>query len=294
MNENPAATIDNVLNRCAVVSEALQTELAAARRDGVVSSANLPFLLTPQCPPRAGILLVHGFSASPREMRGFAERLAAAGYLALGVRLPGHGTTPADLRTRRYEEWLEAVADGERLLAQRTSRVYGVGLSTGAMLLLALAARRPLAGLVLLSPFLRLRHPLAPAAGLLRHLRPYQQRPIAEELAPYYYALRPLAGVHQLMRLVRRVRSELPGLEPPTLAISAEGDQTARVDSAIEMFRRLGSRHKEFHLFGPDVPHVLTTEENPRREETLELILRFLQGIEECYGRDRADGDTVP
>ena len=46
---------------------------------------------------------------------------------------------------------MEAVSAGERLLAQRTRRVYGVGLSTGALLLLALAARRPLSERELLS-----------------------------------------------------------------------------------------------------------------------------------------------
>ena len=40
-------------------------------------------------------------------------------------------------------------------------------MSTGALLLLLLAARRPFAGQVLLSPYLRLQHPLAPLAGPL-------------------------------------------------------------------------------------------------------------------------------
>ena len=293
MSESVANTVVRARSSPAGVPEGLGAELAVACRDGVSLCDNMPFLLSPQTTPLAGVLLVHGFSASPREMRGFGERLAAAGYLALGVRLPGHGTTPADLRTRRYEEWLEAVAAGERLLAQRTQRVYGVGLSTGALLLLALAGRRPLSGAVLLSPFLQLRHPLAPAAGFLRYLRPYQQRPVSEDQAPYYYSQRPLAGVHQLMRLVRRVRRELAGIEMPALTICAEGDQTARVDSAIELFRRLGSRHKELHLFGPEVPHVLTTEENPRHEETLSLILQFLGGLEERFGRDRGDADRA-
>jgi carboxylesterase len=62
--------------------------------------------------------------------------------------------------------------------------------------------------------------------------------------------------------------------------ISSEGDRTVEPDSGRELFRQLGSRHKEFHCFGPEVPHILTTPENPRLRETLRLTLDFLQSLE--------------
>ena len=62
---------------------------------------------------------MHGFTATPWEVRPFAEALAESGYVALGVRLPGHGTRPEDLARRRYEEWLAAVEEGYGLLAGR-------------------------------------------------------------------------------------------------------------------------------------------------------------------------------
>src|SRR6516225_3515129 len=40
-----------------------------------------------------GVVLSHGFTATTRSMRPWAESLAAAGYTVRLPRLPGHGTT---------------------------------------------------------------------------------------------------------------------------------------------------------------------------------------------------------
>jgi len=266
-------------------------EQERARREGVRQKENLPFLFAPNGPPRGSVILVHGFTASPWEMRLLGAALAEEGYVALGVRLPGHGTSAEDLAKRRCEEWLAAVARGHDLLGQNGGPCYGIGMSTGALLLLALAASRPLAGMVLLSPFLRLRHRLAPAIALLRFFKRFQPHPVKAELAGYYYDRRPLNGVYQISRLIRLVKSRLPKVTAPALLINAAGDRTVDAESARELFHRLASPRKEHHCFGPDVPHVLATRENPRWQETLALILAFLRSLELKAGeRGRADG----
>jgi carboxylesterase len=246
-----------------------------ARQQGV-RDAHLPFLLTPKLPKDCGVLLVHGFTASPREMQPLGRMLADNGFLVKGVRLPGHGTSPEDLAVRRQEEWQQAVREGFDLLRQKVERVYAVGLSTGALLILQLAKELPLAGLVLLSPFLRVRHRLAPAAGLLRFLIKYQSRPLAAHHVEHYYDRRPLNGIHQLNRLCREVKRDLGRIRVPVLMVNGEGDRTIRVDSSFTLFRRLASPHKVFHLFGPEVGHVLTGEDNPRRLEIFDLIQHTL------------------
>ena len=55
-----------------------------------------------------GIVLVHGFLASPAELRELGEKLAARGHAVIGVRLAGHGTSPWDLRDRSWQDWLES------------------------------------------------------------------------------------------------------------------------------------------------------------------------------------------
>lgn len=259
----------------------IEAERERGRREGVVREENLPFLVEPREPSTAGVLLVHGFTATPWEMRMFGEAIAEEGFTALGIRLPGHGTSPEDLAGRCYEEWLASVEEGCRMLSGRGLRVYGIGQSTGGLLMLAAAARLPISGLILLSPYLRLRHRLAPAAGLIRFFHRYQPHPVSRERAPFYYDRRPVNGVYQLYRLIRRVRSQLAGVSAPTLLISAKGDRTVQVDSAYELFDALRVRRKECHFFGTEVPHILTTGENPRLRQTLRLTLDFLRCLEE-------------
>lgn len=115
------------------------------------------------------ILYVHGFSASPAELRPLPEdlsRVLSANLLSL--RLAGHGQGGAELAASRVADWSNDLADGLAVAQQIGRRVVLLGMSTGATLA-ALAAREPargagLAGVVLLSPNFRLR---ARAARLL-------------------------------------------------------------------------------------------------------------------------------
>jgi len=250
-----------------------------ARKDGVTLLDNLPFYHRPPGGRDAGVLLVHGFTASPWELRWVANRLNLAGFTTLGIRLPGHGTNLEDLARARLEDWQLEVDRGLTSLAAECARVYGVGVSTGAMLLLPEAAAGRLAGLVLVSPFLAMAHPLAPYAGLLRFLVPYQRRDEAEP-SPFYSPARPLAGIQQINRLLRRIRSLLPAVACPTLTLVADGDQTIAPSSALQLYEQLGGTVKQLQRYGQDAPHVLCTPDNPGYKEVLERISSFLAGQE--------------
>jgi carboxylesterase len=255
----------------------------ALRRDshrlGVADPGNLPFML---CPPGAtvAVLLVHGFTATPWEMRPLAEFLAEAGIASLAVRLPGHGTTPEDLAGHRWEEWMSACLEGHKLLSKDFQSIYGMGMSTGCLLLLTMALAKPFNGLVLFSPYLRVLHRLAPYARWLRWLRPYHVKPVEEGLSERYYNRRPLAGIYQINRLLQTVRSQLPQIICPVLAFNGEGDQTVDIDSGRQLVDLLGSPVKIHEQYGPDVPHVLTREENPCRWAMFAQAAHFVQELE--------------
>lgn len=256
----------------------LTAEVDRARADAV-PDADLPFSLVP-AGAQAAVLLVHGFTATPWEMRPLAEALAERGFASLAVRLPGHGTGPEDLATRRWEEWLESVIRGFDLLAGHFPRVYCAGLSTGALLAVALAGVRQPAGLVLFSPYLRLCHRLAPWAGWLRFVKPYQHRRLAGEESCHYYGRRPLAGVHQINRLLRALSPRLGAVTIPVLAIHGAGDETVDIDSGRQLVERLGSSVKVYERLGPEVPHVLTGPANPRLGTVFDLVGKFLGELE--------------
>lgn len=255
-------------------------ELLRARAEGVGDPGNLPFFLPAVPGDGAAVLLVHGFTATPWEMRPLGEFLAARGLACLAVRLPGHGTTPEDLAGRRWEEWQAAVDSGYRRLSEHFPRVYAAGMSTGSLLLLTLARHQPLPGLVLLSPYLRMQHRLAPLAGWLRHLRPYQKVVVDAADLGRYYDRRPLNGVHQINRLLEALAPHLGEVTAPVLAVQGEGDRTVDLDSGRELLARLGSTVIVHQRLGPEAPHVVVGAGNPHRDTAFDLIGRFLGELE--------------
>lgn len=254
----------------------ISEEIELAHRDGVTHPENLPFLLTPKTPGPQGILLVHGFGSSPREMRPLADFLVARNFTTLGVRLPGHGTTPEDLASCRAEDWLLAVERGYQILQQLNLNVSAAGLSTGSLLVVLLSLKKKLDRMVLLAPFLRLKHPLSKLAGPLSLFIPYQNRQIELKDRPFYYQKRPLKGVSQLNRLQKKVKKQLPLVTTPTLILASEGDQTVYPETAKQLFDLLGCHEKNYHKYGQHVPHVLTTTENPCQQDVLQRSADFL------------------
>jgi carboxylesterase len=250
-----------------------------ARDEGVRNPDNLPFMLCPTNAKQA-VLLVHGFTASPWEMRLFAEHLSGQGIASLAVRLAGHGTTPEDLAQKSWEDWFNGVEDGYRILNKEFSAISLAGMSTGCLLSLALATGQTIDNLILFSPYLRVQHKLAPYAGWLRWLRPYHVLD-KDTTDPHYYNRRPVSGIHQINRLIEHVKKSLGRIHYPVLAFNGEGDETVDINSGEELVKRLGSKEKVYKRYGPNVPHVLTREENPRREEMFTLAGQFLSVREE-------------
>ena len=100
-----------------------------------------------------GALCIHGFTGSPSSMRPVAQALADAGFTVELPRLPGHGTTVADMMTTGWADWTAAVSEAYERLAARTERQVVTGLSMGGALSLWLATQRPaLAGVMAINP----------------------------------------------------------------------------------------------------------------------------------------------
>ena len=92
---------------------------------------------------RCGVLLIHGLTGTPTEMRFVGNGLNRAGFTVLGMQLAGHCGDAADLLATGWRDWYASVdAAAERLLAQ-VDHLFVAGLSMGAVLALKLAMERP-------------------------------------------------------------------------------------------------------------------------------------------------------
>ena len=92
---------------------------------------------------RAGILLIHGLTGTPTEMKFVGKGLAQAGFTVYGMQLDGHCGSEADLLTTGWPDWYASVERAYDRLSRDVDVVFAAGLSMGAVLALHLAAERP-------------------------------------------------------------------------------------------------------------------------------------------------------
>lgn len=102
---------------------------------------------------RPAALLIHGFPATPAELRPLGEALHRAGWTVVAPLLPGFGPQLPELAAQRYETWVATVTTALAELRRDHAPVLLVGHSLGGALALAAAAQIPPDGLALLAPF---------------------------------------------------------------------------------------------------------------------------------------------
>jgi carboxylesterase len=119
------------------------------------STLSLGFSLGPEH-AAVGVLLLHGFTGSPFEVRLLGDHLAGLGYAVEGPRLAGHAARTADLAASRWPDWLASADRALDRLATRADALVVCGLSMGGLLTLELARRRAadLAAVCVLAPAL--------------------------------------------------------------------------------------------------------------------------------------------
>jgi esterase/lipase/1-acyl-sn-glycerol-3-phosphate acyltransferase len=218
-----------------------------------------PFLLRGE-PGTTGIVLIHGYMAAPLEIRGLAQHLNALGHTVYAVRLRGHGTSPIDLATRQYEEWIQCVEEGYIIIKNICEHVIIGGFSMGAGLALELASRvSKMDGMVAISPPLKLQDFSAKFVSglnlwnrLMKRInRDQNQKEFVEnnpENPHINYTRNPLSGIRELGKLMEKTESQLTDITAPTLIIQSHADPVVKPRGARKIFEKISSPDKEFLL----------------------------------------------
>jgi carboxylesterase len=92
---------------------------------------------------RSGVLLIHGLTGTPMEMKLLGKGLNRAGYTVHGMQLAGHCGNAEDLLATTWRDWYASVEQAADALAAKVDHLFVGGLSMGAVLSLKLAADRP-------------------------------------------------------------------------------------------------------------------------------------------------------
>ena len=240
-----------------------------------------------------GVLLVHGFTGTPKEMRTMGEWLAADGITTLGIRLAGHATQPADMLRARWQDWMVSLQDGWSLLSGYTNTIYAAGLSLGGVLSLLFASPRwtgrfPLAGVIAMSAPYALRPDWRLSYiqyfSLLQSQVPKgppDWRDAAMQGQHIDYPAYPTRAIAELRDALAAMRQALPDVQVPALLIHSRqdtGGTSFDPQSMEKIYASLGSADKHMTWI-EDSGHVITRDAS--REQVFQLALDFIHRTQE-------------
>jgi len=242
---------------------------------------------------RSGVLLIHGLTGTPMEMRLLGKGLNRAGFTVHGMQLAGHCGNVEDLLATGWRDWYASVEQAADELRGKVDHLFVGGLSMGALLALKLAVDRPqqIAGVGVygatfrydgwsIPPLARLSFmlPLLKRLGIGRERSFMEQPPygIRDERLRAQVSTAMLGGdsaaaglpgnpwysLAEMYGLAADVRRQLSQVSAPCLVAHASEDDVASVKNA-ELVMRGVSAPTELLLL-EDSYHMITIDKERR------------------------------
>jgi alpha-beta hydrolase superfamily lysophospholipase len=234
---------------------------------------NRSYVLEPSGTPVGAVVLLHGLTDSPYSQRHIAKFYRDHGFVAIVIRLPGHGTVPAGLVDAEWEDWTAATRLAVREARRRvgpSAPLHLVGFSNGG----ALAVKYALDSIadprltradriVLISPMIGITR-FARFAGLasLPALFPAFAEAawlgVVPEFNPFKYNSFPVNGAVQSYRLTQVLQRQIAAYSrsgqladlPPIVTFQSVMDFTVSTSAIITaLYSHLPANGSELVLF---------------------------------------------
>ena len=234
---------------------------------------NRSYVLEPDGTPMGAVVLLHGLTDSPYSLRHIAKRYRDRGYVAIGIRLTGHGTVPAGLTDVRWEDWMAATRLAVREARRRVpapAPLHLVGFSNGG----ALAMKYSLDALedpalpradrvMLVTPMIGITRfaRFAGLAALPSLLPPFANAAwlsVIAEFNPFKYNSFPVNGARQSYRLTDALQAQIQRMDtgkrldalPPVLTFQSVIDFTVSTPAILTaLYAHLPDNGSEIVLF---------------------------------------------
>lgn len=228
----------------------------------MLRSEAAPFVMTNGS--RRAVLVLHGYSGTPYDVRELGERLFAAGYDVYGILLPGHGTSETDFNRTRFADWYRSVRENYLFIRLRYEKTFVAGFSMGGTLALKLAEEfsgkpeAPAAMALCSTPVqfngwmnghYLLKNGLIYLTGILGRvmpLMPLNEPPDDWNIMPniYYTNYYAMQALHSFKLGMKDVKRNLKRVKVPLVIQHAHQDRTVSFENAIYIDRSVGSQEK--------------------------------------------------
>ena len=259
------------------------------------------------------VLLIHGITGTPSEMRYFGKTLNKAGYTVYCNTLPRHCDTLGELKKVTWNEIVDACAEDFRRLKKEGKKVFVAGISMGALVAVHLAYQFPseVAGIIALAPTLfydgwaipkgkkKLMEyvwhiPILRNSIDIREEWPYgtKDEEIREGIQRFYKGAKarefskrvflfgspffPMACLYQHHLFSKIVKKEIPQVKTPIIILHAEEDDMTSIKNAHYLFDNIGSSDKTLVIL-KDSYHmiVIDREKDLVAQETIKFLNKF-------------------
>lgn len=260
------------------------------------------------------IILIHGLTGTPNEMRALASFFNRKGYTVFCPRLANHGASIDILKRSRWQDFYASLREAFLLMPKedKEKEVFVSGLSMGALLGLLLAEEfsEEIRAVSCLAPTLFYDGWNAPGSRFflpfvylssLQYMLYFKEEPpygvknkaIQERIHSYYgnaqlkdvsgvaehgYAYFPAALLCQLQLLVKHISKRLPKMRFPIQLIQAKDDDMASVKNSKFIYDRVKSNIKEIVLLYNSYHMITADQEREVVSEKMEIFFNRIQG----------------
>ncbi len=256
----------------------------------------------------SGILLIHGLTGTPNEMRIVAKGLNRAGFTVYAMQLAGHCGDEQDLCQTNWHDWYASVKQAAADLQKQVDHFFVAGLSMGALLALKLTAEQPqqVKGVAAYGVTFRYDGWSMPKYakhlfflltwfkrfGLFQHksfieLPPYGLKDetiravvsasmLEGDSASAGLAGNPFPALAEMQYLAKSVRSELASIKAPCLIMHSSNDDIANIETNARLIERNVRGPTKFVALDNSY-HLITIDR--QRREVINQSAVFFQDI---------------
>ena len=266
---------------------------------------------------RNGVLLIHGLTGTPNEMRIVAKGLNQAGFTVYAMQLAGHCGDEADLCRTTWHDWYQSVQQAADFLKQHVDHLFVAGLSMGALLSLKLAADYPqlvkgvgvygvtftydgwsmpfwAKQLFFLLTFLKKLHLFQKTSFIEKPPYGLKDERIRATVAASMFSGdsaaaglvgNPFPALAEMQWLAKKVRQQLPQVIAPCLIMHSGHDDIANINTNARLVEKNVSGPTRFVVLD-DSYHLITIDR--QRREVINESVQFFQNITQSASLNQA------